>query len=188
MISQPYLRGLDLPLDPEPTAKPYHVPLSELRQFPDISAQAKSHHAKRFGSAAELLCDSILMRLGIDCHPTQEFQAYDRVCYLNERALRLQIKVRLSALNGGFLFTITHGNPRHANGVRGYHDDAFDLLALVVLHQNVIKFSASKAERQRISLSEIPLLQDRPFDSLYHALCALGFDEDGTPAELHQAA
>ncbi|ASP21260.1 hypothetical protein ANTHELSMS3_02598 [Antarctobacter heliothermus] len=188
MITQPYLRGLDLPRDPAPRADAL-VPLTELHAFPDISTAAKTHHAKRFGSAAELLCDSLLMRLGIDSHPSPEFQAFDRLIYLNDRPLRLQIKVRLSAENNAFWFKVAHGNPRHASGVRGYRHDAFDLLALVILHHNVVKFSASKASQQQIALSEIPRLRNHPFESLRSAFNALEVSEtlDEAPAQLNAA-
>jgi len=188
MITQPYLRGLDLPRHPAPRADA-RVPLTELHAFPDISTAAKTHHAKRFGSAAEILCDSLLMRLGIDSHPSQEFQPYDRLIYLDDRPLRLQIKVRLSAENNAFWFKVAHGNPRHASGVRGYRHDAFDLLALVILHHNVVKFSACKAAQQQIALSEIPRLRDHPFESLRSALDTLALSEtseDG-PAQLNAA-
>lgn len=180
MTIQPTLPGLLLPV-PRPTTTPARPDLGELRDFPQISSTAKTVFAKRLGTAAEQLCDSILNRCGIDTIPMAEFSAYDRVIRIDTRELRLQIKTRLSAWSGRFEFRVAHGNPRHASGVRAYADDAFDLVALVVLHENVVKFSASKAQRQCVALSEVAGLRARPFASLDAALRNLEIEKDRDP-------
>jgi len=176
MTTQPTLPGLLLPVPHAPRSVTT-ADIAELRRFPDVSPEAKTVFAKRFGTAAEQLCDSTLTRLGFEPFPAPEFAPYDRVVRIDDADLRLQIKVRLSAEGGRFAFRVVHGNPRQSPGVRAYPDDAFDIVALVVLHENVVKFTASKAQRQCITLSEVAALRANPFASLEAALRELELAE-----------
>lgn len=177
MTVQPLFPGLDLPQ--AASASPDTcLQTRVLCGFPDIPADAKCFHAKRLGTAGELFVDSLLVRLGFDPIPTHEYQPYDRIVPVNGHLAKMQVKVRLSAESGRFIYQVCHGNPRHDTGVRAYGVGDFDLLALVCLHHNVIKFSASRARQQYIALSEVARLQARPFETLGRAIIEAGFGPD----------
>lgn len=148
--------------------------LQDLRSFPLIDSASKSIFAKRFGLAAEQLCDSLLTRLGIDSVPVPDYEPYDRLIRLDGAEYRLQVKTRLSISPSGYVFRVKQGNPRHASGVRAYAGDAFDIVALVSLQHNAVKFSASKDPQQYLRLSEIAGLQASPWHSLRLALEQIG--------------
>ena len=174
--SQPLLPGFA----PAPVARPAPPALPDARTalagYPDIAAEDLCRHAKRLGKSAELLVDSLLMRLGERVFPTDEHEPFDRILWLPERPLRLQIKARHRRVGELWLFNVTRGYQRGPTGTRPYGIDDFDLLALVALPEGVVKFTTGGAPRHRIHQREIAGLRARPRDSLDAALRALGLD------------
>lgn len=147
-----------------------------LAAYPDLPAADLCRHAKRLGKAAELLVDSLLMRLGERVLPVDEHEPFDRILWLPGRPLRLQVKARHRCSGHAWLFNVTRGYGRSPEGVRPYGDDDFDILALVVLPEGVVKFVLPGAAHHRIHRREIAGLRARPRDSLDAALSALGLD------------
>ncbi|MGY6412030.1 MAG: hypothetical protein ACXIUV_13540 [Alkalilacustris sp.] len=144
--------------------------------YPDLPAADLCRHAKRLGTAAELLVDSVLMRLGERVLPVDEHEPFDRILWLPGRPLRLQVKARHRCSGHAWLFNVTRGYGRSPEGVRPYGEDDFDILALVVLPEGVVKFVLPGAAHPRIHRREIAGLRARPRDSLDAALSALGLD------------
>jgi hypothetical protein len=166
---------------PAPVVRPVSPALPGAREaladYPDIAAEDLCRHAKRLGKAAEMLVDSVLVRLGERVFPADEHEPFDRILWLPERPLRIQIKARHRRLGELWLFNVTRGYQRGPTGTRPYDIDDFDLLALVALPEGVVKFTTGGAPRYRIHQREIPALRARPRDSLDAALRALGLDE-----------
>lgn len=155
------------------------APMSGVREvlaaYPDIPASELCRHAKRLGKSAELLVDSLLMRLGERSYPAEEHEAFDRLLWLpGGPPLRVQIKARHRRTGDLWVFSVTKGYGRSPEGVRPYGDDEFDLLALVVLPEGVVKFAARGAAHHRIHQREIAALRASPRGSLDAALGALG--------------
>ena len=147
-----------------------------LADYPDIPAAELCRHAKRLGKAAELLVDSLLVRLGERAFPADEHEPFDRILWLPGRPLRVQIKSRHRRLGALWPFEVRKGYQRAPEGTRPYGADEFDLLALVVLPEAVVKFVPAGGVRHSIHQREIPGLRARPRASLDAALRALGRD------------
>ena len=96
--------------------------------------------------------------------------------------LKLQIKTSISERSGGWHFNISRGYNHSPGGLRPYAAADFDLLALVVLPENVVRFSRDRRSSQRIMRSEIAGLRADPRGSLEETLLALGLAAAG-PAE-----
>lgn len=180
MTYQPLLAGwedaLRLPGPPKQTA---------LLQFPNVDADILKRHGKEIGRAGERLVESILCRLGLNCQLVDEHQAYDCVVFLRSSYLRVQIKTAARPRNGRYHCNVAKGYHGSPNGVRRYDESDYDLLALVGLQDNVVKFSADRARSQFIGLDEVDLLRRRPAASYLRALGELGLD--GIAASAGQA-
>lgn len=175
------LPGLDLPVAPARRAAPVaarpDAPAREaLASYPDVAAADLCRHAKRLGKAAELLVDSLLMRLGEQVFPSDEHEPFDRVLWLPGRPLRVQIKSRHRCHEGQWVFTITKGYQRGPHGTRRYEQDDYDILALVILPESVVCFVPRGLHRHCVPQGAIARLRARPRDSLDAALRALGHD------------
>lgn len=171
---QPMLPGLGLEAAPLP--RPATDPRSALANYPDIPAGALCRHAKMLGRAAELLVDSLLVRLGERVFPVDEHEPFDRLLWLDGQPLRVQIKSRHRRLGALWPFEVRKGYQRAPEGTRPYGADEFDLLALVVLPEAVVKFVPAGGVRHSIHQREIAALRARPRDSLDAALRALGLE------------
>ena len=177
MIGQPVLPGLALPPAAVPrTLPPSHAPRDALAAYPDVPATALCRHAKLLGKAAELLVDSLLVRLGERVFPADEHEPYDRILWLPEGPLRLQVKARHRCSGDVWQFDVKRGYGRSPEGVRPYGADDFDLIVLVILPEGVVKFAPPGLARHRIHRTEVAALRARPRDSLDAALRALGLD------------
>ena len=168
------LTGLSLP-EPAPLAS---ADLSDLWSYPDLSTQTLCTHAKLLGHAGECLTDSLLCRFGLLTIPLPELSSADRLVLHPARALRLQVKTTSSLRSGAWQFNIQRGYGHAPSGIRPYDAGAFDLLALVVLPENVVRFTAELRPRQRIAPAEIAALRADPRASVEEALLALGLTMD----------
>ena len=175
MPKQPLLSGFEALLAPRCcTPRAAHLPADNLRQFPKLSRDMLTSHAKWFGLSGEYLVDSILLRFGIYTSQLPEMLPADRILYHPEGDLRLQIKTCCRSRNGYFHFSITKGYHRSPTGIKPYAADDFDLVALVALSENAVKFTADRQKSNRIALSEIHALQADPCASLERAIEDLG--------------
>lgn len=144
-----------------------------LWSFPDLPGIECSRHAKILGLAGECLADSMLMRYGLSVMRLPEFSGVDRLILHPDRILRLQIKTTSTRRNGAWVFQIHHGNGRSPKGLRPYDPGAFDLMALVVLPENAVVFTAEARRSIRISDRELTALQRDPRGSLETAFRSL---------------
>ncbi|MEI4264319.1 hypothetical protein [Roseovarius sp. D0-M9] len=166
MSNQPPLSGFEALFAPQAAC----LPADTMRQFPRLSRDMLTSHAKWFGLSGECLVDSILLRFGIYTSQLPEMLPADRIVYHPEGDLRMQIKTCCRARNGFFHFNITKGYHRSPRGVKSYATDDFDVVALVALSENAVKFTANRQPSTRIALSEIDALRADPCASLDGAI------------------
>ncbi|SFO38702.1 hypothetical protein SAMN04487859_1383 [Roseovarius lutimaris] len=166
MFKQPPLSGFEALF----ASRAAHLSADDIRQFPDLSPDMLTRHAKWFGLSGEHLVDSILLRFGIYTSQLPEMLPADRIVYHPDGDLRLQIKTCCRSRNGYFHFSLTKGYHRSPTGVKSYAPDDFDIVALVALSENVVKFTADRHQSHRIALSEIDSLRTDPCSSLERAV------------------
>ncbi len=172
MTYQPTLAGLE-----EIFRRPLTPPQPDLLQFPEIDTETLRYHGKQFGRAGELLVESTLLRFGLQSVSLPEHLPFD-YAVLHERGLiRVQVKTASRLRDGRYHFTISKGYHRSPAGVRGYSQADYDLLALVGLSENVVKFTADRRRSQSIGVEEIEELRRRPGASFEYALEELGVDQ-----------
>ena len=171
-MHQPYLPGMPMP--PRPTER--RDARTALATYPAMSTEDLCRHAKPLGRAAELLVDSALVRLGERVYPADEHERHDRLLLLPSGAsLRLQVKTRHTQNDrGDYIFTLRQRSERGCTGRGPYEPQDFDILAMAVLTENVIRFAANWHLRQVIHASEIAELRRNPRRSLDAALARLG--------------
>lgn len=159
-----------------PPARPleFREAREALRNYPDIPGTTMSRYGKQLGTAGELLFDSLMMRLGERSIECAEHEPFDRILWLPDGFVRVQIKTRHTMTNGSYVFDVKKGYNRGPNGTQSYNRSEFDILALVVLPEDVIRFTSEWRNTHRVKLSEIPQLRTRPADSLHEALEGLG--------------
>ena len=172
MRHQPCLPGFDAPATAGSTPSDTPVMLT----YPNIPGRVLCERAKELGLAAELYVDSILSRLGIPFAQFGEHAAFDRLIWIGSRCLRVQIKGRHRISASGYHFEIRKGYQRGPVGTRPYKRGEFDLLALVGLPHDVVRFTSEWNQQHRILASEIPQLRARPGRSLTIALADLGLE------------
>jgi hypothetical protein len=177
MLEQPCLPGLDAPDIVSDTQTPEH----KMMQYPDLPGEVLCNRAKELGLAAEFFVDSILTRLGVPAAQFGEHSAFDRLIWIGGRCLRLQIKSRHRMSGSGYHFEIRKGYQRGPVGTRPYDEGEFDLLALVGLPHDVVRFTCECRPQHRIAAREIPGLRSRPGLSLAAALADLGLDPGAVP-------
>lgn len=169
MPKQPLLRGFE-ELFSSQTPRSNQT----LRDFPNLSRDMLTRNAKWFGLAGESLVDSILLRFGIYTSDLPEMLPADRIVYHAGCNLRLQIKTACRPRNGYFHFNLVKGYHRSPVGVRHYDPDDFDVVALVALSANAVKFTSERHQAHRIALSELEPLRADPCRSLERAIEDLG--------------
>ena len=158
--------------------------MTALLRYPDVPSEVLCARAKELGHAAELQVDSVMARLGVKSASFGEHSPFDRVLWIGTFCFRLQIKGRnRSDERGDYRFDIRKGYQRGPTGTKAYEPGDFDLLALVALPENVVKFTARWSEHHVIRRSEIAGLRARPGESLMAAFRAFGvtFDTDAAP-------
>jgi hypothetical protein len=172
MTHQPTLVGFE---------EVFHAPLSEphqdLLQFPQIDTDALRCHGKQYGRAGELLVESVLLSVGVQSVGVAEHLPFDCVVFLRQGVLRVQVKTATRPRANCFNFNISHGYHRSPGGVRRYAENDYDLLALVCLSENVVKFTADRRRSQTIGVEEVEKLRRRPGASFEAALSEVGVDQ-----------
>ena len=169
MPHQPFLSGLVLP----PAAMPPPA-CRDLRHWPDVAAETVCQHAQRLGAAGELMFDAQMLCFGETPLDPGAFFPFDRLLLRAPRALRVQIKsVIMPSGRGGYSVEPRKGYRGSPQGMRRYGDGDFDLLAIVLLRESVIYYSAEKAPRHCIPLSAIAQLRQNPRASFDSAVAAL---------------
>lgn len=139
-------------------------------------------YGKQLGTAGELLFDSLMMRLGERSIPCAEHEPFDRILWLPDGLVRVQIKTRHTITGDSYVFDIKKGYQRGPTGTKAYDPSDFDLLALVMLPEGVIRFTSDWRNTHRVRLAEIPGLRARPGASLAEALDRLGLAGAPMPA------
>ncbi|MEB8389261.1 hypothetical protein OO012_18705 [Rhodobacteraceae bacterium KMM 6894] len=182
-MKQPPLSGFEALFAPQAAC----ASTDDIRQFPKLSGDSLTRHAKWFGLSGEHFVDSILLRFGIYTSQLPEVLPADRIVYHPDGDLRLQIKTCCRPRNGYFHFSLTKGYHRSPTGIKSYATDDFDIVALVGLSENVVKFTAGRQQSHRIALSEIDALRVDPCASLERAMEDLGLPTahaDPVPASI----
>ncbi|MEQ8255231.1 MAG: hypothetical protein RKE52_04530 [Marinovum algicola] len=169
MKKQPPLRGFEELFDSEEPSNS-----EDLRHFPNLSRDTLTRNAKWFGLAGEHFVDSILFRFGLPSSDLPEILPADRIVYCAGVGLRMQIKTACRPRNGYFHFSLMKGYHRSPTGVRHYDREDFDIVGLVALSENVVKFTTDRRQSHRIAISEIEKLRARPCASFEHAVADLG--------------
>lgn len=164
------LPGLSAPATP---ASASHMSAS-LLHYPDVSSDVLCENAKTLGHAAELFVDSVFARLGVPAADFAEHAPFDRMIWIGPTCLRVQVKGRHRMTDGAYHFDIKRGYQRGPNGTRAYDRGDFDLLALVGLPHDIVKFTAFWSKSHVIRGDEISGLRNRPGASLQQALDDLG--------------
>ena len=175
MPHQFLLPGFQLPASP-PECRDARV---ALRDYPDVSGAVMCRYGKQLGTAGELLFDSVMMRLGERSIRCEEHEPFDRILWLPDGLVRVQIKTRHTITGDSYVFDIKKGYQRGPTGTKPYDPSDFDMLALVILPEGVIRFTSEWRNTHRVRLCEIPSLRARPGDSLAEALDRLG--QSGAP-------
>lgn len=176
MSKQPPLRGFETLF----ASQVDKTAIEDIRDFPNLSRDIMTRYGKWIGLAGEHLVDSILLRFGIYTSQLPEMLPADRIVYHPRGELRLQVKTCCRDRNGFFHFNLSKGYHRSPTGVKRYETDDFDLVALVALSENAVKFSASKQGGQRIAISEIQALRADPCASLDQAIDDLSLARPST--------
>lgn len=173
MAIQLTLHGLALPVPPVTleVARP-------LWHFPAVASATLCENAALIGAAGEALCDSILLRFGLLPMSVPGSMATDRLVHSPGGLFRLQVKAASAARDGAFHFVVSKGYRNAPRGIRGYDPDDYDMLALVLLSENVVAFTSEHRPSYRIRVAEIPRLRTDPRASLEEALLRLGLDPD----------
>lgn len=167
---------LGLPTPPASTTADADLKCSirALWTYPDVHHTVLSRHAKMLGAAGELFCDWVFTCHGLVSTAAQEFCAFDREVTYGDHRLKVQSKIRHSPDRGVYRFDVKRGDPRHPAGRKEYSPDDFDILAMIVLHERIVKFTADWRNEQTISFSEIETLRRHPIRSFERALEYLG--------------
>jgi hypothetical protein len=177
MISyQPRLPGLSLA-----TPNTRHSVSDDLRDWPDVSASAVCRHASLLGAAGEAMFDAQMLVFGEISVNVTESLPFDRVLLRQPRSLRVQVKSTIIPNEHGYSLTPKCGYRRSSNGMRRYHEDDYDLLAIVLLKENVILYSAEKAARFTVHFSEIERLRRRPRETFDAAMSVLQMQLEDIP-------
>lgn len=165
MTFQPTLAGFE-----ELFAPIFPSQNEDLRDFPDVKSEALKTHGKELGRAGELLVESTLLRIGYQSISVSEHLPFDCVVLQPQGLIRIQVKTAARPRSACYNFNISKGYHRSPGGVRGYAESDFDLLALVALSDNVVKFSSDRRRSQSIGLDEVAGLRQRPGLSFEAAL------------------
>lgn len=147
-----------------------------LATYPNMTTEDLCRYAKHLGASAELFVDSLFMRLGERVFPMPEHERCDRALILpNGAHIRIQVKTRHSVTTSGdYVFNLRQRSERGSTGRGPYEATDFDMLAKVILSENVVRFTADWQLRQVIHISEIAELRRNPRASLDAALARLG--------------
>ena len=188
-MMQPFLPGLTMPSRP-PEIRDARTALAH---YPNMRTEDLCRYAKHLGASAELFVDSLFMRLGERAFPMPEHERCDRALILpNGTPIRIQVKTRHAVtINGDYVFNLRQRSERGATGRGPYEATDFDMLAKVILSENVVRFTADWQHRQVIHASEIAQLRRDPRASLDAALARLGHTDaipGGWDADLDLAA
>jgi len=171
-MTQLLLPGITLPTRPAETRDAREA----LAAYPDMSTEDLCRYAKWLGASAEMTLDALFMRLGERVFPAPEHERHDRVWILPDGTpIRIQVKTRHSQTSSGaYVFNLKQRSARGSTGKGPYLPEDFDLLAMVILTENVVAFTADWQTRHVIEPGEIPALRRHPRATLDAALMRLG--------------
>ncbi|MGR3435064.1 MAG: hypothetical protein ACU0CO_09280, partial [Shimia sp.] len=100
----------------------------------------------------------------------------DKLVCIDDTLVGVQIKTVTHPDTGGTWRVQVRRGCSRGTGRRGYPAAAFDLLAVAVLPENVVFFTADRTECHAIRVCEIAGLRAAPLASFAQALCTLGLD------------
>lgn len=168
MPTQPLLPGLALPCSDTASST-----ADDLRDWPNVTADVVCRNAKQLGAAAEALFDSQMHVFGQIPLPVAEFLPFDRILLRPSGIWRVQIKSITMPTNDGYALELRRGYRCSPQGMRRYAATDYDLLAIVLLRENVIRFYAEHQPRYHIPFSAIRGLRLAPRASFDAAVALL---------------
>ena len=173
---QPRLPGLLMDTaNSRPSAK------DELQNWPNISSETVCRHASLFGAAGEAFFDFQMLLFGEVSMNVTESLPYDRLLMRQPFSLRVQVKSLVIPRENGYRIIPKCGCRRSSSGMRAYHEDDYDLLAVVLLQENVAFYTAEKAPRIMIPFADIEQLRRRPRATFDAALQSLEMQAEDRP-------
>lgn len=168
MTHQPKLTGLVLP--PVEDVAPDSC---DLRDWPHVSAKTVCHHAKQLGAAGEALVDYQMLCVGELSLAVGEFFPYDRLIVRPDGLIRVQVKTVIMPADKGYTVEPRKGYRGSPRGLQRYAAGDFDLLAIAILREAVVYYTAEHAPTYHIPLSAIAGLRSNPRASFARALADL---------------
>ena len=153
---------LTLPGLPLHSPDPSLSAAKDLRDWPDVSADVVCRHAKLLGAAGEAIFDAQMLMFGEIAAPVPESMPFDRILLRRPYSIRVQIKSVIMPSAHGYSIEPKKGYRGSPQGMRVYADDDYDMLAIIVLREGVIRFTTEKQRRFHIPLSAISQLRARP--------------------------
>ena len=168
MTHQPKLTGLVLP--PVDDAAPDEC---DLRDWPDVSAATVCRFAKQLGAVGEALFDCQMLCFGELSLAVGEFFPFDRLIARANGLIRVQVKTVTMPSDHGYTVEPRKGYRGSPRGLQRYGDDEFDLLAIVILRESVVYYTADNARTHHIPFSAIAHLRRRPRASFDAAVASI---------------
>lgn len=162
----------------EPAPRGQNCPFPRQIWFPHIGGSARSEAATILGDAGELLTMSEVRRLGFEANQTQGGHSHDIRAAWKRSTWRIQVKTVSFPVNGYYMVNLQKGYRNSPQGRRDYEEDAFDMVAIVILPLNVVIFTCRRDPQIRISVAEVMFAQSHPGNSLRTAF----LDMLGNPA------
>lgn len=176
---QPRLPGILLDIENErPSAS------EELKDWPNVSSDIVCRHASLFGAAGEAFFDYQMLLFGEVSLNVTESLPYDRVLLRHPFSLRVQVKSLVIPRENGYRIIPKCGCRRSSLGMRAYHEDDYDLLAVVLPKENVAFFTAEKTPRIMIPFREIEQLRQHPRATFDAALRRLEMQVEDMPGSV----
>lgn len=173
---QPRLPGLLMDTENfRPSAK------DELQNWPNISSETVCRHASLFGAAGEAFFDYQMLLFGEVSMNVTESLPYDRLLMRHPFSLRVQVKSLVIPRENGYRIIPKCGCRRSSLGMRAYHEDDYNLLAVVLVQENVAFYTAEKAPRIMIPFADIEPLRQRPRATFDAALQSLQMQAEDRP-------
>lgn len=140
--------------------------------FPHISGAERSESACSLGLSGEHLVMAELIRQGFEAYLATGLSHDIRAGWMR-LSWRIQVKAVTLPKDGFYSVNLQKGYRNSPQGRRDYGEDAFDMVAIVVLPLNVVIFTCQRDAVIRISQSEVRYAQAHAGNSLRTAFAEM---------------
>lgn len=161
----------------------------DFRNWPNISGKAANRHGQTLGLWGETALHARLLSWGYEVMLPGPGAAFDVGVIVpiflpsasrKQGFVRIQTKASSSCRNGRVTFNITKGFRASGEGVRPYHMDDFDLVAMGSSIHNAFIFSSDKHRSRAFRADEMAMFaqcERDTFEAALHEIGALTSDE-----------